>query len=285
MVRSNGRAGGVPAQARTYLDEAFSRGVALQWFGNTLNPATYHDAWLSAGFANFAGSVYDSAANASDEYKEHWVTARRTLLDPNPFGVRPNDAGPVWMGLLNETFKTERSSGILNTLKGGYILHMLRSMMWEPQTGDADFRAMMQDYVRLCANRPVTSADFQYVVEKHIKPAMDLTHNRRMDWFFAEWLFSTDVPSYHMEYSLSPDTEGKTLLDIKLTQSGVSKNFAMLVPVFAEIRGKMHRVATATMVGNGTGEFKLPLPKAPKRVLLNLNHDVLTDHEEVKRIK
>jgi hypothetical protein len=104
-----------------------------------------------------------------------------------------------------------------------------------------------------------------------------------MDWFFAEWLFGTDVPSYRMEYTLSPDAGGKTLLTVNLTQSGVSPGFAMLVPVFGEFHGKMSRVATAAMVGTGTGEFKVQLPEAPKRVLLNLNHDVLTDREEVKR--
>jgi hypothetical protein len=283
MVRSGGRRGPPPGQAVTTLDEAFARGIALQWWGNTVSSASFHDAWLSGGFANFSTSIYDSAANNADEYKEHWVNARRLLLTPNEYGVKPNDAGPVWMGLLNETYKTERSSGILTTFKGGYILHMLRSMMWEGKTGDADFRAMMQDYVTQFANQTATTRDFQTVVEKHMKPSMDLAHNHRMDWFFAEWLFGTDVPSYRMEYTLSPDAGGKTLLTVNLTQSGVSPGFAMLVPVFGEFHGKMSRVATAAMVGNGTGEFKVQLPEAPKRVLLNLNHDVLTDREEVKR--
>jgi aminopeptidase N len=283
MVRSGGRGRGVPAQARTVLDEAFARGVALQWWGNTVTPASFHDAWLSNGFANFSGSLYDSAANNPDDYKEHWVTAHRTLMSPNEHGIKPNDAGPVWMGLLNETFKTERSSGALITLKGGYILHMLRSLMWDAKTGDGDFRAMMQDYVTQFANQAATTRDFQTVVEKHMKPSMDLARNHRMDWFFVEWLFGTDVPSYRMEYTLTPDPGGKTLLTVKLAQSGVSPSFAMPVPVYGEFHGKMRRLATAAMVGNGSGEFKVQLPEVPKRIVLNLNHDVLTDHEEVKR--
>ena len=39
------------------------------------------------------------------------------------------------------------------------------------------------------------------------------------------------------------------------------------------------------MRGNSTRDVKVMLPEAPKQVLLNVNHDVLTDKEEVKLVK
>jgi hypothetical protein len=112
-----------------------------------------------------------------------------------------------------------------------------------------------------------------------MKPAMDVARNHRMDWFFAEWVFGTEVPSYRMEYKIAP-----TEVAIKLTQSGVGPNFAMPVPVYGDFHGKMRRLGTVGMIGNASGEFKIPVPEAPKRVLLNLNHDILTDKEEVKKM-
>jgi aminopeptidase N len=189
------------------------------------------------------------------------------------------------MGLLDETFKTRGSANALATSKGGFILHMLRSLMWDPQTNDRDFRAMMQDYIKKFANRAVSSEDFIALVEHHMKPMMDLDGNHTMQWFFHEWLYGTDVPSYRLEYSLTPDAGGKQQLSGKLTQSGVSEEFKMAVPIFADFAGKNVRVGVMPVRGNSTKEFKVLLPEKPKRVLLNLNHDILTDKEEVKLMK
>ncbi len=55
-----------------------------------------------------------------------------------------------------------------------------------------------------------------------------------MNWFFNEWLYGNDIPSYRLDYSLKPDGKGSTLLEAKLTQSPVSPGFKMLVPIFGE---------------------------------------------------
>ena len=130
-------------------------------------------------------------------------------------------------------------------VKGGYVLNMLRSLMWDPHTGDADFRTMMQDFVRQFTNRAVSTEDFKSLVEKHMKPGMDLDGNHRMDWFFNDWVYGTDIPSYRLEYSLTPQKDGKRLLAGKLTQSGVSPEFKMVVPVFAEFPQKKIRLGAA----------------------------------------
>jgi hypothetical protein len=286
MSRSRGRSAGPPATLRTFLDEAFSRQVSGQWWGNTVAPVSFHDAWLSAGFANFSTSLYDLAAYLNlEEYRDHWVKAREAILVTSRYGVKINEIGPLWMGALNDSYKTPTASMVLNTSKGGYILQMLRSMMWDPQTQDADFRAMIQDYVKRFANRSVSTEDFQSLVERHMKPPMDMDGNHRMAWFFGEWVYGTEVPSYRLEYSLGAGTGGARLLTGKLTQSGVSPGFRMIVPIFAELAGKKVRIATMAMRGDSTRDVKVMLPQGPKQILLNVNHDVLTDKEEVKLVK
>jgi aminopeptidase N len=228
--------------------------------------------------------VYDLEAEPY-EFREHWVRAHDMLLKPNRFGVRINDAGPVWMGLLNDTFKTPGAGNILATAKGGYILHMLRCLMWDPKTRDADFQAMMQDYVKVFANRAVSTEEFQWMVEKHMKPEMDVMHNHRMDWFFREWVYGAEVPSYGLEYSITREKGGKITLSGKLTQSGVTNTFAMAVPVFGQFGAKKVRLGVLEIHGNSTATFKVDVPETPKHVLLNINHEVLSDHEEVKAAK
>ena len=84
---------------RTFLDEAFSRQVSGQWWGNTVAPASFHDAWLSAGFANFSTSLYDLAAYLNlDEYRDHWVKAREAILVTSRYGVNSTMSGPSGWG-------------------------------------------------------------------------------------------------------------------------------------------------------------------------------------------
>ena len=271
----------LPSGMRAGLDEAFPRLIAGQWWGNTVTPASFHDEWLTAGLTNFSASVYD-LARGNDVFQDRWLSAREAILTRSFNGlIRPNEAGPVWMGILNNTPASPAAGGILNANKGAFIVQMLRAMMWDPQTLDRDFQAMMQDFVATFRNQAVSSEDFQSIVEKHMKPAMDLTGDHRMDWYFNEWLRSTDVPGYGLSYSLTPGENGATILEGTLTQSGVSPSFRMLVPVFAELGGKNYRVCVVALQGNSTGPCKAALSARPKQILLNPNYDVLAGKEVV----
>jgi Carboxypeptidase regulatory-like domain len=272
----------------TILDEAFPRQVSRQWWGSTVGAVSLHDNWLSAGFADFSTTLYDLAAYVKpDQFREHWDKAREALLYPNRFGVRPNDAGPIWMGLLNESYKTAGASNIVNASKGAFILHMLRGMMLDAKAGDKDFQAMMHDYVKTYANQSASTEDFKWIVEKHMKPAMDLEGNHRMDWFFNEWVYGTEVPSYHLEYSVVAPVEkgSQPIVTGKLTQSGVSPTFKMRVPVYGEFENKKITIGSLAIAGNNTVDFKVAVPEVPKKLLLNVNHDILTDKEDVKRTR
>ena len=207
------------------------------------------------------------------------------LLAANRSGFKANDVGPVWMGVLNDSYRTPGAGAILAEYKGGYILEMLRSLMWDSSSGDRDFRTMLQDYVKQYANHAVATEQFKSVLEKHMKRQMDLDGNGRLDWFFDDWVYGSDVPSYKLEYSLAPAKSGKTLLTGKLTQSGVSERFRMLVPVFAEMSGRKVRIGAMSIRGNSGSDFHVELPEQPKKILLNVNNDVLTEKEDVRQLK
>jgi len=256
------------AATRARFDEAFPSLMSGQWWENTITPATFHDRWLSAGLEGFSASVYDLAAG-NGSFKDRWIAARDLILHGTRLSpARPNDAGPVWMGILNNTSVTSGVGWILNGSKGAFIIQMLRAMMWDPQNLDRDFQAMMHDFVATFMNQPVSSEDFQAIVEKHMK--------QPMAWFFDEWLRGTDVPNYRLEYAYNG-----TELEGKLIQSGVSPSFRMPVPVYAELAGKTYRITLVPMQGNSTTEFKATLSARPNKILLNANHDILTDKEEI----
>ena len=276
--------GGSAFKFADFIQEVTPHEVSHQWWGHMVGWASYHDQWLSEGFADFSAGLFLQLVEKNNaQYLKYWDRARETILAKNNFGIRANDAGPLWMGIRLNTFKNGPAYNRLVYPKGGFVLHMLRMLMYDRQTGDKDFIAMMHDYVTTNLHKNASTESFKAIVEKHMKPGLDLAHNGHMDWFFSEWVYGTEVPSYRLEYSLTREDGGKYLFAGRVTQSDVSNHFVMSVPVYFDFDGNVIPAGTVSLIGNQTSnEFKIHLPKKPKHVLLNANHDVLAAAAVVK---
>jgi hypothetical protein len=273
---------GINNRLTEFIDEVNSHEVAHQWWGHIVGWSSYHDQWLSEGFAFFSAGLYLKLTEQKpDKYLNYWRHAQEGIVKKNEFGLRATDVAPVWMGLRGGYHKYPDAYQWLAYRKGGFVLHMLRQMMWDEKEGDKAFIAMMRDFVKTHYNQNASTESFKAVAEKHMTPRMDLAGNKKLDWFFLQWVYSKEVPRYKLEYSLTPQSDGKTLLTFTLTQSDVSPGFGMPVPVYLDFDGKMVRMGDIPMVGSSTSqEYKVPLPQKPKRVLINYHYDVLASASE-----
>lgn len=264
-----------------YFKEVAPHEVAHQWWGHAVGWSGYRDQWMSEGFATQSASLFLQLVRKNEkEYLAYWNDLRQQLIDRNPEGYRPIDAGPVTMGYRVNTTKTGFNNyGDLVYPKGGYILHMLRMLMYSRQTGDEPFKTMMKDYVKTYTNQPATTEDFKAMVEKHMTPEMDMAGNRKMDWFFNEYVYGTALPDYKFEHSFSQGADGSPVLNMKITQSNVGPDFMMRVPVYLEFsNGKVMRLGAMPMTGNTTTQQQVPLTglkDKPKRAILAYFNDVL----------
>ena len=263
-----------------YWKVVVPRMVAHQWWGGAIGFAGYRDAWISQGFADFSTSLFmQYVRDNRTEYEQFWKNRRDQLIDKDKFGHRPIDLGSVTMG--SRVFAGEVEVNAVDALvhgKGAYILQMLRYMMYTQQKGDADFKAMMQDLVNTYRNQAITTEDFKAMVEKHMTPAMDAVGNHRMDWFFDEWVYGTDLPSYSSDSVVSTGSDGKPTITLSITQSGVAPNFRMVVPVYYELAdGRIGRMGQLMLKGNQTLKQAVPFSNpVPKRLFINYNYDVLS---------
>jgi hypothetical protein len=260
-----------------FVDEVTAHEVSHQWWGHMVGWSTYHDQWLSEGFATFsAGLFLQLTEKTPEKYLKYWQNARLYLLEKNSFGNRRNDAGPVWLGERLDSAKNRAAYDAVVYRKGAYVLHMLRQLMYDDKEGDKPFIAMMHDFVSQYMNKNASTESFQRVVEQHMSPGMNLARNGKMDWFFYEWLYATAVPRYKLDYTLTDADDGKCLLKATLTQSEVPANFLMPVPLYADFDGRIVRMGAVGMLGSSTSkEIKVTLPKRPKRVMVNYWHDIL----------
>jgi aminopeptidase N len=270
--------GHIDSKFTGFVQEVTPHEVAHQWWGHAVSWASYHDQWLSEGFAEFSAGLFLQQAMAGKDwrkdYLEFWERLRKRILEKNTFGVAPNDAGPLWMG---ERLISPRSGDAYQNVtypKGAYVLQMLRCMM-NTDGDDKEFIAMMHDFVESHQGRAASTESFKKIAEKHMSKVMDLQGNGRLDWFFDEWVYGTQVPRYHFDYQVSPGDGGKVKLHMTITQSEVDDHFAMLVPVFADFGKGMVRIGQVGAIGNSTRSLDTVLPSQPKKVALNANKDIL----------
>ena len=249
--------------------------VAHQWWGHIIGWDSYRDQWMSEGFAEFSASLYVQLTRGNDKFIDFWEQLRQQVVEARPAtrGRKPYTIGPVTQGYRLNNAKTGGAARFLIYPKGAYILHMLRMMMYKQgQGGDAAFQAMMKDFVQSHYNQPVSTEDFKLAVEKHMTKDMDIDKNGKMDWFFDEFVYGTEVPAYKFEYNVSKDG----VLNGKITQSGVSDKFVMLVPIYVDTGKGWAKLGSAVMAGNNTAEIKdLKLGVVPKRMAICAMNDVL----------
>lgn len=264
-----------------FVQEVTPHEVAHQWFGHSVSWASYHDQWLSEGFADFAAGLFlqeASGAKWKGDYLKYWERQRERVLDKNNFGVSPNDAGPLWLGLRLVSPRTMQAYQGVTYSKGGYVLLMLKSLMHADQASgnrDQAFIDMMHDFIESHRDVPASTESFKAIAEKHMTKQMDLQNNGRLDWFFNEWVYDTKVPRYHLKYDVQPGDGGEVKVRAEITQSEVDDQFAMFVPVFGDFGKGMVRMGQVLIIGNATRTVTFNLDRAPKKVELNSLKDVL----------
>jgi hypothetical protein len=264
-----------------FVQEVTPHEVAHQWFGHSVGWASYHDQWLSEGFAEFAAGLFLQQAVGpkwQKDYVDFWERLRTRILEKNNYGIAPNDAGPLWLGLRLVSPRTEQ--GYLNVTypKGAYVLGMLRSLMHADQSGgdpDQAFIDMMHDFIETHQKSPASTESFKTLAEKHMTKQMDLTQNGRLDWFFNEWVYGTQIPKYSLKYDMESEGGEKTRVKVEITQSEVDQNFVMFVPVFADFGKGMVRLGQVAIAGNSTRAAIFHMDSKPKKVSLNAYKEIL----------
>jgi len=268
--------GNVRAATDDFFEYVAPHEIAHQWWGHMVGWKSYHDQWMSEGFAEFSASLYVQQV-LRDEHRfiEFWNKQRDRITQSSPrtHDLKPYTVGSVTQGSRLRTGKTGLAYQFLVYPKGAYILHMLRMMMSDPRNGDKRFMAIMQDFIKSHYNEDVSTEDLKKTVEKHMTRQMDLDGNGRMDWFFNEWVYGTEMPRYRFEYQLAAD--GLSLSG-QITQSGVSDKFKMLVPVYVDFGKGFVRIGAATITGNSSVELKnVKFPTVANRAAVCALDDIL----------
>ncbi|MBS1912454.1 MAG: hypothetical protein JST22_10750 [Bacteroidetes bacterium] len=251
--------------------------VAHQWWGIGLDFSTYHDQWLSEGFAEYSGLMYmqavlkdnDKFFKRLDEYRRQILGNRKSI-----FG-NGQQAGPIWLGYRTSSSSTEGDYDLIIYRKGAWVLHMLRMMLLDLQTMKEDkYLGAMRDFFAAYRGRYASTEDFRKTMEKY--------SGASMDWFFKQWVYGTDVPTYKWAYKVDDAPDGKFRLQLRVDQTNVPDDFQMYVPLKIDFGdGRLARLRV--LVKGPHAQPQLPLmPLKPKQIFFNDLNAVLCESEQVE---
>jgi hypothetical protein len=239
-------------------DEVFrAHEVAHQWWGIGVDFTSYHDQWLSEGIADFSGLWYLQTVR-KDNAKYFGVLHRwrERILDHD------NEPGPIWLGYRTTSSKDSTGFDVAVYKKGAWVMHMLRIMMLDLKTMNEDrFTETMREFYRTYEGKRASTEDFQKMAEAHI--------GADLGWFFDQWVYGTDIPSYKVAYKTEPAEDGKYRVRLRIEQENVPASFLAYVPVAMDLGNNQVARVRVKVQGNRS-ELDLPLvPVKPKSVVFN----------------
>jgi aminopeptidase N len=180
--------------------------VAHQWWGTQVTAATPSDAWITDGLSRYSEGLYVEQTSGKDGLNkalEDYAVGALMFDDSSPIA----DAGRLQPG------SEEYQSVVVN--KGAMVFHMLRAII-----GDANFSALLKDFYSRYAEKSARIQDFEQLAESRwaqpAPPAEFKLGNApaaseqpaSLRPFFTQWLHSTGVPEFNLEYVIYRTKKG-----------------------------------------------------------------------------
>jgi len=243
-----------------------ANGIAHQWWGVSVSPATKDDWWLSDGFARYSEAMYvENAAGAA---------GLEEAVKDMSVGALAYDTVPLSSASKLDTFSTEFQS--LTTDKGAMILHMLRWVL-----GEDKFNKTMRDFASQYAGKSASTDDFREVAER--------VYGDQLTWFFSQWLDSTGAPEFKVKYTTyrlggaaaqNPKEEKTPGFRVTGEISQDLDLFRMPVDLRIDTDGKTENKRVEVVGTNSP--FTIETFGRPRKIAVDPDHRVLTNSSDVK---
>jgi aminopeptidase N len=167
-------------------DRILSRVAAGQWWGNSVLPAAASDVWITDGLSHYASAMY---AEQSDGV----AGLHKALEDFAVGALMYEDMTPISQAQQLQSYSDQYRSVVAD--KGAMVFHMLRT-----ELGDDVFTALLRDFYKQHAGKTATIDVFEKLTATKAPPPAKGAPPVNLLSFFAQWLNSTGVPEFTLEY-------------------------------------------------------------------------------------
>ncbi|MGA7795086.1 MAG: M1 family aminopeptidase [Candidatus Acidiferrales bacterium] len=179
--------------------------AAHQWWGAQVTPATTSDVWITDGLSRYSEGLFVEQSTGKDGLN-------KALEDYAVGALMFDDSAPIADAGRLEPGSEEYQSVVVN--KGAMVFHMLRAIV-----GDANFSALLKDFYSRYAGKSARIQDFEQLAEtRQAQPApaefklgnapAASAEPASLRPFFTQWLHSTGVPEFNLEYVIYRTKKG-----------------------------------------------------------------------------
>jgi predicted metalloprotease with PDZ domain len=231
--------------------------IAHQWWGQAVGWDTYHDQWLSEGFAQYFAALYVGHQRGDETFRTIMGELRRWAL-------RESDQGPIYLGYrLGHVRSDSRVFRALVYDKGAAVLHMLRRLV-----GDESFFSGIRRFYADWRFRKAGTEDFRL--------AMEAASGRSLRRFFENWIYGSALPQLKFTYRVQNDTaagRGREII-LRIDQTGELFD----VPVTVQLQFADRPTVEVNMaVADRTTELRVPLSGTFRRAEISRTDGTLAD--------
>jgi aminopeptidase N len=257
-------------QRKGITDAFIAHEVAHQWFGHIVGWDSYRDQWLSEAFAEYASGLYLQARYP--ENKEFFSKLKEWSNNVLQRGGRDAwhdgpGVAPIWLGYRCSSYNSPASYQHIVYAKGAYVLHMLRQMLHDYESGsDQRFFWLISDFIERYAGTNASTDDFLRAVESHC--------HQDMGWFFDQWIYGTQIPRFKYDWDREELPDGRWIVRGRIEQSETDPPFRVYMPITIEFKDA--KTTILQEVSGAVTKFETPpLPSRPQDVNFNDFHTVL----------
>jgi aminopeptidase N len=167
-------------------DRLLSQLAAEQWWGDRVLPASASDVWLTDGLSRYAEAMYAEQADGA-------AGLHKALEDFAVGALMYEDTAPISQAARLQTFSNEYRSVVAD--KGALVFHMLRT-----ELGDDGFTALLREFYKKYEGKNANLNDFEKIAMTKVPPPVKGQPPVNLVSFFSQWLNSTGVPEFKLEY-------------------------------------------------------------------------------------
>ena len=243
--------GNDPAAFANFPEFFVAHELAHQWWGQAVGWRSYHERWISEGFAQYFAALYAKQINGEAAFND---MIRRMAF----WGTARAEEGPISLGYrLGHIRGDSQLFRALVYNKSAVVLDMLRRRLGD----DAFFRGIRRLY---------KDWRFRKAGTDNVQAAFEAESGQPLGRFFEMWVHGAGVPVLRSSWQLDPSGAVPTAV-VRLEQIGAHYEY----PVTVTLRyATSAAVNTLVSVVDRVTELRLPL-KGPLRDV-DINRDGLT---------
>jgi hypothetical protein len=246
--------------------------VAHQWWGNLVSWDSYRDQWISEGLANYTALMFVESRKSTQHELISWMERYRAELLVHVPGkdTRVDGVGPLSLGFRLSSSIDPKGYEEVTYPKATWVFHMLREMLRDPHAPepDAKFAGLLRSLAEAYREAPLSTENLQRAVEHLMTPAMDVQGDHSMSWFFDEWVRSTGIPRYKVDFSVEPQGD-HFIVKGTLHQTGVPSRFVANVPLYAARVGAKPAYLGHVVTNGAETHFQFRSTFSPKHIAID----------------